>query len=168
MKKHDILSILITFSAGAIVGVYLYTTGLPMIMSDRSVPDVEEMYEFSIVGEFYGGCGTTCPSFQVVGDGSYRYFYTPEATGQELLSEGILPFKIRQNLNKAISEKSLTVQSEQIERENCVSYADGSDLKYVVTLDNVEYDIDSCYTAVDGQGELWVALSEMWSYYSTR
>ncbi len=169
MKKQDIISILITFLVGIFAGSYLYLTGFASFEDKFSIPGVEEVSEFSIVGDVYGGCqlGNACPSFQVLRDGSYRYFYTPAAGMDKILRKGTLPRKLQNKLKNVLSEIELVKQSKEITPSVCNSYSDGIDVKYQVTLNGSEYTLDSCGTAVVGEGALWSTLGEIWTYYET-
>ena len=169
MKKPDILSILITFVVGVFAGGYLYLTGFASVEDKMSIPDAEELMEFTIVGEVYGGCelGNACPSFQVLKDGSYRYFYTPAVGIDQILRQGTLPRQLRRQVDVVMRVDDLTEQSEKIQPSFCNSYSDGIDVKYQVMLDGTEYLLYSCGTAVVRQGVLWVALGEIWTYFET-
>lgn len=167
MKKDDLLSILITFVVGLFAGGYLYITGFAPIEAVVSTPIAEEISEFSIVGDVYGGCRNTCPSFKIVEDGSYRYFYTPAAGAEQSLREGSLPYQLYRNLRNVITESELLKQSRTIVPSTCNSYVDGIDVVYEITLNGRLYIIDSCGTAAEGESELWMTLSQVWSYYET-
>ncbi len=163
----DAPSIIITFVVGFMAGGYLYLTNFAPLANELTAPDLEDISELSIVSEVYGGCRDACPSFQVVKDGSYRYLFTPAAGQEQIIREGTLPFQLRRELNVEITPAVLKVQSRPIQPSICNSYTDGIDIKYEITLDGVEYVIDSCGTAVDGESDLWQTLSDVWNYYET-
>lgn len=165
MKKQDLLSILITFSMGFFVGGYLYVTQFAVILSKVEVPTESNFTEFSVVGEIYGGCKKSCPSFQILNNGSYRYMYSLTTGADPVLRQGNLPILLKRNLSKALLESELKAQSKKINPSSCNSYSDGFDARYTITVDNKEYKLDSCGTAVTGNGAIWTALNEIWSYF---
>lgn len=167
MRKSDIISILITFIVGLFAGSYLYLTGFAPIEAEVSTPNSEEISQFTIVGDAYGGCRDACPSFQVVNDGSYRYLYTPAVGVDQVIRQGKLPYELHKKLRKELTESELINQSKIIKPSTCSSYADGIDVVYEITLNSKTYTINSCGTAADGKSELWATLSQVWSYYET-
>ncbi|MEY3783775.1 MAG: hypothetical protein RLZZ230_97 [Candidatus Parcubacteria bacterium] len=167
MKKQDLLSVLITFLFGFFVGVFLYVTGGAEVDKKTQVPVEEKLSEFTIVGDVYGGCRDACPSFQVLSDGSYRYYRTPAAGAESVLRQGSLPSLLLRKLRAAVTPVALAKQSNKIEPSVCNSFSDGIDVKYKITLDGVEYNIDSCGTTVDDNGALWTTLGEIWDHFET-
>jgi hypothetical protein len=165
MKKEDFVSIMITFVVGFFIGGYLYTTNTARWVAEVETPDIEELSEFTIVGDVYGGCRSACPSFQLLGDGSYRYLFTPAAGADQVLRQGALPIQMRRNLRKVLTDEALLVQSKSIEPLICNSYTDGIDVKYEITIDSKDYVIDSCGTNVQSESALWVTLGEVWDYF---
>lgn len=167
MKKQDKLSILITFVMGIIAGVYLYIVGFTPLFYDDGVSDEKELAAFTIVGEAYGGCRNTCPTFRVTNDGSYRYFFTPGVGQSQVLRDGRLPFAIQRELRQALTEDGLSAQSTKTQPATCSSYTDGIDVRYTVTLDGRSYLLDSCGTAVIPNEYPWAALAKIWNYFET-
>lgn len=168
VKKPDYLSVLVTFVMGLIAGAYLYTTEAAEFIVELTVPNkAEEVIEFTVESEAYGGCREVCPSFQVQYDGSYRYVYTPGIGQPQVLRQGSLPLPVLREVRNALSEKALARQSQPVEPVVCNSYTDGIDVKYEITFAEQEYTIDSCGTAVDGKGALWQSLNGIWSYFET-
>lgn len=167
MKKSDIISILITFLVGAFAGSYLYLTGFAPIEAEITVPDVREVSQFEIVGDVYGGCRDTCPSFQLLNDGSYRYLYTPSFGAEQVIREGKLPYELNRKLHNTLTESELSIQSQVIKPATCNSYVDGIDVVYKISLNDKIFTINSCGTAVDGESELWKTLGKIWTYYET-
>lgn len=167
MVKQDILSILITLAVGLFAGAYFYLTGFAGVVADMSVPERIAISEFTIVGDVYGGCMDACPSFQVVNNGSYRYFYTPEAGAEQILRQGTLPLDLQRQLKLILTKGTLAVEARQIEPSFCNSYVDGIDILYEVTLNSEKFILDSCGTSVIPEGSLWNTLSSIWSYFET-
>jgi hypothetical protein len=168
MLKQDWISILMTFVFGLFAGGYLYVTEFATYVNNSAVPDAVEASKLSIVSDIYGGCGNQCSSFQVLGDGSYRYFYTPNEGGEQVLVEGKLPNDIQKSLKNAFASGQLETQSKPYEPTVCNSYSDGLDVVYEITKNGTEYNLDSCGTAIDGNSELWTALNSIWSYLYTQ
>ena len=164
MKKQDLLSILITFVAGMLGGVYLYLTGFAPLESKVSLPDAVALAQFTMVSDVYGGCRDTCPSFQLVNDGTYRYLYTPEAGAEKIVRQGTLPITLQRRLKDALSPETLEIQSRAIQPAICNSYTDGIDVLYDITLAGEQYVLDSCGTAVDTNSELWQVFRDIWDY----
>jgi hypothetical protein len=165
MKKQDLMSILITFLVGAFAGVYLYVTYFAQVLNNIYIPDIGKVSELSIVGEVYGGCGNTCPSFQVTNDGSYRYLYTPEGGQSQLLRQGVLPPKLYSQLRSGLVKRALVEQSKVKNPTNCSSYVDENDVKYEIIIDGEVYILDSCETEADLDSQLWITLYKVWEYY---
>lgn len=169
MKQSEKLSILSTFIFGFLAGMYFYVTGFVFITDPTPVPTQEQAESLVIVGEAYGGCalGGNCPSFRVASDGAYRYLYTPTAGEEQIVRDGRLPAALRRELSAVVVERSLEAQSRPIEPAICNSFTDGIDVRYEITLEGEDYELDSCGTNIDGEGELWTTLSKIWNYFET-
>ncbi len=167
MKKSDIISILITFVVGVVAGGYLYLTGFAPIESEVAVPDGQELEQFVIVGDIYGGCRNNCPSFRVINDGSYRFLYTPTIGGSQKTREGKLPYALFKKLRSVATASELEKQSQKMEPADCSSYSDGFDVLYEITLNGKLYVINSCGSAADGKSALWLSLQGVWDYFET-
>lgn len=167
MKRQDILSIAITFAMGFVAGIYLYISGFAGLMTQLTVDDIASIDEFIIVADAYGGCRADCPSFQVQSDGDYRYLYSPERGAEQVLREGTLPLDLRRELRSSVTLRALALQSKTVDPVTCESYRDGTDVVYSITVEGVEYVIDSCGTNVDPSSELWLALNSIWEYYGS-
>lgn len=167
MKKHDVLSILVTFLVGFFAGGYFYLTNFAGFVSAVETPDAEKIAVFTIVADVYGGCRSTCPSFQIQNDGTYRYLYTPAAGEDKVMRKGELPPSVMRELRRVVTEAELERQSVPTQPAVCDSYVDGIDVTYEITLDGMVYTLDSCGTAVSGSGELWVGLQSIWDYFET-
>ncbi|MCA9354255.1 MAG: hypothetical protein KC877_01915 [Candidatus Kaiserbacteria bacterium] len=165
MKKQDALSIIITFVMGFAAGVYLFLSQAAPVVHKYDVPTEEKVSQFMIVGDVYGVCRNTCPSFQVQADGTYRYLYTPRAGAEQILREGELPAELKRKLRSALTVSALNMQSREIEPAICNSYTDGIDILYDITLDGTQYYLDSCGTDVDPDGAVWSTLSDVWDYF---
>lgn len=164
MQKQDWISVLITFTVGFVAGGYLYLTGFAEVKQRVEVPDSETVTELSIISDAYGGCRNLCPSFLIKHDGSYRYLYHLQDGNEPIIKEGNLPLSYRLQLKKHLVAEELTKQSKSSIPNSCASYVDGADFMYQITLDNVEYKLDSCGTAIDKDSELWQSLRNVWIY----
>lgn len=142
-------------------------TNVAGFVSEIKTPDKEAVSTFIIQAEAYGGCRQTCPSFQVQDDGSYYYLYTPEAGAEKVVRKGSIPGELEKALHKVVTIEELQRQSVVIEPAICNSYTDGIDVVYEITLDGVEYSLDSCGTAVEGESLLWTTLQSIWSHFET-
>lgn len=169
MNRQDKLLLLSTFLVGFTIGVYAYFAGFSAV--DRGITDAIDRSTDSleIVGEAYGGCsrGDFCPSFRIADDGSYRYFYRPSGADEQVLREGTIPVDLMQQLQQSVVITELQVASRPIEPAFCESYVDGIDVAYRITLNETQFTLDSCGTDVDGEGQLWVILSQIWSYFES-
>ncbi|TXH01166.1 MAG: hypothetical protein E6P95_02385 [Candidatus Moraniibacteriota bacterium] len=167
MKKHDIVSILITFLVGVFIGGYFYLTNFAGLVAKIETPDIETVSEFTIVADVYGGCRNACPSFQVQNDGTYRYLYTPAVGAEQVLRKGALSRELLKSLQTVVTKEALATQSKVITPALCNSFTDGIDIRYEITLDGVVYRLDSCGTAVVAESKLWATLSAIWDFYET-
>ncbi|MCD5381080.1 MAG: hypothetical protein LR008_00720 [Candidatus Pacebacteria bacterium] len=161
MKKADYISVLITFVVGIYAGGYLYLTVFAPAAQSLE-PDQEKVLQLSITGELYGGCRSACQSFHVLGDASFRYFYTLEGSAKQKKHEGKLSRGMQQRIDSSFITEELERQSKLVEKSDCSSYSDGIDVTYEIVYQNEEYLIDSCTTAADGESELWKTLSDIW------
>lgn len=169
MKRQDVLSVLITFTAGFIGGAFLYLVHFAELVAPLSnVPSQSATEKFEIISEAYGGCRDACPAFQLSADGSYRLEYYEGEFRTRSFKEGTIPRELLKDVQNALKdEDALFEQSEEYEPRECNSYSDGIDLKYQITLQGDEYIIDSCGTRVDGDGAIWNSLAKIWEYFKT-
>lgn len=167
LPRQEIVSILITFVVGFLAGGYLYLNHFSSLISPDDVQDIAEVERLTIISEAYGSCGNECPAFQVKYDGSYRYRYIPELGAEPKIIEGTLPLNIQRDVKRAMDIKDLAQQSKPVNAINCASFADGVDIKYVVTVSGLDYELNSCGTAVDFNGDAWSELAKIWNYFKT-
>ncbi len=167
MQKQELLSIFITFIVGFFAGGYLYLNVFTqMIQPDSDIETIEELEEFSITSQAYGGCRSDCPAFRVEADGSYRYQYVPSVGEQPLLRSGTLPLGLQRQLDRALEQKELRTQAQSVTPANCNSMKDGIDIEYRVEITGELFVLDSCRTAIDSQSDSWEALSAIWTYFN--
>jgi hypothetical protein len=164
MKKQDILSILLTFFLGVVAGAYLYLVGYAPTVATLEVPSREKAEALVINSDVYGGCRDACPSFQVLGDGSYRYLYSVSYDDPQVIQSGSIPSAMRRDLQRNLTPQALAAQSQTITPAVCSSYSDGIDVRYTVTRDGEEYVLDTCGTRVDTDSPLWLSIKKIWDY----
>jgi hypothetical protein len=164
MKKQDILSIVMTFFVGVLAGSYLYIVGFAPTVATLAVPSQEKLDALVIESDVYGGCRDDCPSFQLLGDGSYRYLYTSDLSEPQSIADGKIPGALRRDLQRALTEEALLAQSQRINPTSCASFTDGIDVRYYVTRNGVDYTLDTCGTAVDTDSALWLNIKKIWDY----
>ena len=167
MKRQDLLTILITFGMGLFLGFYVYLAGFAPT-SERVSTAIEEASDSLVItGEAYGGCQRVgnCSTFNIANDGSYRYLYTPLGSNEPVMREGVLPFALQQQLDRHVVRPALEAQSRSIEPVFCESFVDGIDVRYDVSLNDVDFRLNSCGTDVVADSPLWQALSNIWTYF---
>jgi len=154
---------------GLAIGVYVYFAGYAPVATELAEVTEELTDSIEIVGEAYGACTASglCPSFQVADDGGYRYFYRPAGSSELVLQEGSLSRAMQADLRRSVSIGELQVASRPVNPVFCNSYEDGIDVRYRVTVDGVDYRLDSCGTDINPDGTLWVSLSNVWNYFET-
>jgi hypothetical protein len=165
MKKQDFISVLVTFLFGLFAGAYLYLTGFAPMANELADIEISPTTRYAVVSEVYGGCRETCPSFQVLSNGTYRYLYTPRAGAEQVVRQGTLPLPIQNKLKASLDVNAILPQTKEVTPLVCNSYTDGIDIEYFITIGEVEYILDSCGTAVDPDGEVWLVLDGIWEYF---
>jgi hypothetical protein len=165
----DYLVMILTFAVGILSGFYLYVTAFAP-QFDEYVGQTEEVYkDFVLEGSQYGGdrMGGTAPSFQVLENGSYRYLpYVAEGEVVEA-QEGVLPRALFNEVKQTLTADALEISSQIVTRGDCFSYVDGRDFNYNVTLDAVEYTLDTCTTALSTGSIMNTTLDKLWNYFET-
>ena len=167
-KRHELLSLLITFGVGVVAGGYLYLTGFAPQFEELS-GQTEAVYDdLVIVGDVYGGRRiNSTPSFQVLNDGTYRYLPSTPTGETVAAKEGTLPASLLREVKRELTKKSLTADATKVPATNCNSFVDGVDYRYTITLDSANYDLDSCGTQFRVTGNTGVALDKLWIYFTT-
>lgn len=161
------VSILITIVIGVVAGAYLYIAHFTKLYGHDEVATQEEQAEFSLLAEAYGSCGSSCPAFQLKHDGSYRYRFYTDTTLPPTVKEGTLPLNEQRVVGRALDAEALAEQSQAVPIGTCNSATGGVDIKYTVVYKSQPYKIDSCGTAVDSEGDLWLAFNAVWQYLQT-
>lgn len=167
--RQDILIMIVTFVVGVSAGFYLYMTAFAPQFEEFS-GQTEEVYEdFVLEGAQYGGdrMGGTSPSFQILENGSFRYLpYTQQGEITDA-KEGVVPRALLNDIKKLMTVENLVTASAIVTRGDCVSYVDGLDYAYTVTLDGVNFNLDTCTTNLKSEGSMQIALDKIWNYFET-
>jgi len=167
MEKHHYITMIFVFVTGIFAGMYMFTSGF---MQQYGAPDVQTQIaadSFVLVAEVYGGCRDSCPSFQVIADGTYRYLFTPGFEEDQIIREGELPRALRREISDTFLPITLQTQSVETDPAVCNSFTDGIDVQYRITLAGEDYILDTCGTAVDTSSALWQTLLSVWNYLET-
>ena len=167
MNGKEIISILLTLIVGFCFGIFLYFTGFIGIFEKPNVQTQTAANSFTIISEVYGSCLSSCPSFQIASDGSYRYLFTPAAGEEQIIRDGSLARSLRRDISQFVTAAALDAQSQKIQPSVCNSYTDGIDVKYRVTISSDLYVLDTCGTDIDINSNLWKTLVKIWSYFET-
>ena len=168
-SKQDIIIMVMTFFVGIFAGFYLYTTAFAP-QFDEYVGQTEEVYaDFVVGGRQYGGdrMAGTAPSFQVLQNGSYRY--QPYAAKDEvsMVKEGTLPRALLNEVKQTLTPTALDMSSGPVVRGDCMSYVDGFDYAYTITLAGENYTLDTCTTALTNDSIVGSTLDKLWNYFKT-
>lgn len=167
-KKQDIVIMIGTFFVGIFAGGYFYTTAFAP-QFDELTGQTEEVYaDFVIEGSQYGGdrAGGTAPSFQLLENGSFRYLpYVVEGDTVEA-KEGVVPRSLLSEVKQILTKEALETAAGPVVRGDCFSYVDGRDFVYKVTLDRINYTLDTCTTALTEDSLVNTALDKLWNYFT--
>ena len=166
LTRQEKLTLLFTFIVGVCVGVFIFFTGF-MDVEEDVLPEANDTVALEIIGEAYGGCRTSCPSFIVNVDGSYRYLQVPGFEEEPVIREGTLPLTLQIELAQSLTVAGLKAQSEEIQPAFCNSFTDGVDVRYRITRASEQYTLDTCGTTVATDTPLWAALVKIWNHFET-
>lgn len=167
--SQDILIMIVTFIVAVCAGFYLYLTAFAP-QFEEFAGQTEAVYEdFVVEGTQYGGdrLGGTAPSFQILENGTYRYLpYTP--AGEVVKArEGTVPRSLLTEVKNAMTDEALATAATIVMRGDCMSYVDGLDYNYSVTLNGENYTLDTCTTNLKIEGTLSTTLDKLWNYFAT-
>ncbi len=156
--------ILFTFATGLFVGGYLYLTGFATTFEPPEADEKDIYTEFVITAESYGTCSNdgTCLSFQVLENGSYRAVLNSKP--EKRTKEAKIPYVLRKNLYSTLTSSSL----EKIKEKGGVSvcHYEGTNYRFKITRNQIEYIIDTCTSAISYGGTEWKTLAKLWNYMS--
>ena len=159
MDKTDLLVLIVTAIAGFATGFYLYAMVFaPNYVADK--PQIVSDSEFTIMGEFYGGCRSQCPSFRLTSDRKYQYLPEGIETADGSI-RGTYPRVEFVELRRVLEKSEVVSAATDVTSTQCASFADGIDANYRVTLDGEEYELDTCRTALSQNRALAEALAKI-------
>lgn len=165
-KRHELLSLLITFGVGVIAGGYLYLTGFAPQFEELTGQTEAAYDDLVIVGERYGGDRfNSSPSFQVLNDGTFRYLEGAILGEVPVAKEGVLPKTLLAAIKKELSPTELNKAEQPAPADTCISYVDGLDYRYTIVLERSTYKLDTCGTEFSGDSALGGALDSLWNYF---
>jgi len=169
MSTQERLSLALTFMIGLIVGAYLYTTGFATTFKLPEANDAGVYKGFVINGESFGDCQVeeSCVSFQILENGSYRAIFDTDSQGQkDSVKKGRLPRQLRLDLQRNLTAPELAVISQPQATPEC-QYV-GTNFSFKVSLDEVEYKINTCVSDIDYEGAAWASLTAALNYIASR
>ena len=162
MTHQDKLSIMITFVVGFVIGGYVYLAGfLPTYHLPEAVtPDAYE--SFVIVGDSYGACAddNTCLSFQLL-DRDYRAILGSGNESQVV--NGSISGALARKLLRTLTPEQLALNATPLAIPECHYAESGTDFRLTITLEGRNYTLDTCVSAIQYDGPVWIALTEVWA-----
>jgi hypothetical protein len=170
MMPQDRLSLSITFVIGLVVGSYLYLTGFSTTFKLPEANDAGVYTGFVVNGDSYGECRVerSCLSYQILGNGVYRAIFDTDSRGRnDVTKEGRLPRKIRLNLQSNLTVDELWRISQPQLVSKCLN-PDGTNYRFKVTVEEVEYEVDTCTAEIDYESPVWLSLTAVYNYIASR
>lgn len=167
MAHQDKVSILITFAVGLVAGSYLYLAGFATTFKLPEVTTDNIYAEFVVTGESYGTCEyeDSCLSFQLLESGDYRTLIDNPLDGETIIREGSIPASLRRELERNLTAPVLAQNSLNNSVSGC-RYPNGTNYSFRVTLDEENYLLDSCLSAIDYEGQAWLTLAKLWNHFA--
>jgi hypothetical protein len=168
MVHQDKISILVTFAFGLFAGGYLYLTGFATTfeLPDTTTDNVYK--EFVITGESFGVCkeAGNCSSFQVLENGAYRNIVNGPGLANPLVREGGIPRSLRSELMESLTKESLEANSKLKPTEDCFYKDNVPNFSFRVSLNEVNYTINTCTTDIDRESPAWKSLAKLWNFFA--
>lgn len=168
MVHQDKISILITFVFGLFAGGYLYLTGFATTFELPETTTDNVYKEFVITGESFGVCKEqgNCSSFQVLENGAYRNIVEASNQIQPILREGSIPRALRSELMANLTQASLETNSKLKATEECRYGGDTPNFNFKVSLNEVNYTLNTCTSDIDFESPAWKSLAKLWNYFA--
>lgn len=165
IPTREKISITITFAMGMFAGAYLYLTGFATTFEPPESNSEDVYTQFVVTAESFGECKDerSCLTFQVLENGTYRSIL--QDGSNTVVKEGKIPFSLRRELEDNLTGTALTLNSETKPALDC-KY-DGTNFRFEVTRDSVEYFIDTCATDVDYESQTWKTLAKLWNHMAS-
>lgn len=166
MTTQDWFMFILTFLTGIFIGFYVYVSFFkPNYTPDDLASSESSASEFSVIGKQYGGSEGPeyiHPSFRLLPDASF--VYVPGGTSESSLEQqsGKVSGQLVRSLRTMAMEETLEQLSNRVVKENCRLYDGGIEYLYRITLDNVEYELDTCGTDITYSDPLAVELAKLW------
>ncbi len=159
---QDKITILLTFITGIFIGGYLYLTGFATTFLPPEAGESNVYTEFVITAESYGSCALdkTCLSFQVLESGVYRAIR--DTVDGQVSKDARIPFGLKKELYTVLVPTELTLLSKKLSVPGC--QYEGTNYRFKVTRDQIEYVIDTCQTAISYESSEWKVLAKLWNY----
>lgn len=164
MKRDDWMLLSLTFLTGVAIGMYIYI-GIfkPMYAPEKISGTESEASEWSLVSRKRDGVsvgGYSEPTFRLLGDGSYTYLPGSAEGATVEPKEGKLSRSLLRELRSY--DDTLLDYSYTVSRQNCASERGGYDYEYRFTKSTLNYNLDTCYTALGDNTPLAILLNEVW------
>lgn len=170
MSGQDTFMFLLTFLTGIFLGAFIYVTSFKPTYAPDDIGSAESTAgDFSVIAKAYGGVherGYISPSFRVLSEGSYMYIQGGVSDSALEPIEGKLPSSLLRQLKVVATEDTLVIYEEEVGKSNCRSFADGVDYEYRITLEEIEYSLDTCTSNVPYDSALAIALDDVWTFIS--
>lgn len=162
MTHQDKISLLITFLVGLVVGAYIYITGFVPTYRLPEIGTEQQYANWVIIGESFGACEVdeNCLSFQALQDGSFQGIISGEIVKQEF--KGKVSGRVRQLLDKTITDNVLTAFSEPKPETSCLYGDDATNFRFRITKEGKNYSFDTCQSSIDYNSTTWEALKTLW------
>lgn len=164
MKRDDWMLLSLTFLTGLAIGMYVYIVAFKptYVPEDLNTTEVEAS-EWSVVGKKRmesDQSGYVYPSFRLLGDGSYVYLPGGNSTDSLEPIEG----SVSSGLIRELKAESRLMPSYTADSTTsyCGGDSEGYEYEYRVTIENRNYVLDTCYTALSHDSEYANLLAEVW------
>lgn len=162
ISNQDKISIILTFLMGLFAGGYLYLTGFATTFEPPEASEADVYTQFVITAESYGECENddTCLSFQVLQNGSFRAIY--DGLAEAGPKDGRIPLSMRGDLYDTLTSTALASAARTSTQANC--HYVGTNYRFEITRDEVEYMIDTCSSSISYESAEWAVLANLWNY----
>lgn len=158
LSKRDKQLIISTFLFGIFTGFFLYVTVYAPNYGDGLLPKlpVNQAGVISVTGVMYGACletGLTCPSFELGRDGVLRSIGATPLTEPEVVEVIELPRALMNDIRRQLQSTDWATYTEPRFGANCGA-VQSDEYRYVVTLGEATYIVDTCATEFPLESEL--------------
>lgn len=162
MKRQDIISIIVTFLVGVVVGSYLYLYGFAP-QYNTLIDSASNTGQLVIAGEAYGGCarGGICATFQVTNDGTFKAFPTQAREAERVVQTGKISTSLYQQFRASLTSGTLTRLAAPVTPKDCASHTDGIDYQLRIFFGDEQFTLDTCTTALADNLEQQILLDKL-------